>query len=301
MIDARRTRRRAPPARICRCLALPRSPAAAPAAMTRRPPSRRGRARRRWSPGSARRRGQRGLDFAHRTGARRRASTARDHGTRRRPGRPRPGRRPRRPLRPGRRHRPGRAPGGGGCPRVCLNQLVETGALGFVPGPAIESRLLRPGGGGRGLRRRRAPRPLPDGVRLVAPAAQPRRRQARGRDCAEPDRRRRLERAGGLLRLRPRRPARPLRRPLPRFRLRQPTCRAGVTGRPSTTARPTAYRALPDRLFRNRGDGTFSDVTARRHRPRLRPGPRRRSRPTSTATAGSTSTWPTTASRTSCG
>ena len=76
---------------------------------------------------------------------------------------------------------------------------------------------------------------------------------------------------------------------------------------PSETGRvgycvPQVYRAQPDRLYRNRGDGSFVDVT--RHRPgggNVRAGPRYGRPPTSTGTGGRTSSSPTTARRTGCG
>ena len=59
----------------------------------------------------------------------------------------------------------------------------------------------------------------------------------------------------------------------------------------------------PDTLYRNNGDGTFSDVTSYLENdpatattgPRSEPGSARRGS-TTTATAGSTCTWPTTSS-----
>ena len=64
---------------------------------------------------------------------------------------------------------------------------------------------------------------------------------------------------------------------------------------------PHVYRPEPSRLFHNNRDGTFTDVTTAAG---MAANPDRRSacrRPISTATAGSTSSSPTTASRTSCG
>ena len=90
------------------------------------------------------------------------------------------------------------------------------------------------------------------------------------------------------------------RRQLPRLRVRRdkPACRA-------RRARLLPAARLPagaDRLFRNRGDGTFEDVSrAAGHRGEARQRPRRRRAPTSTATAASTSSSPTTACPTTSG
>ena len=75
----------------------------------------------------------------------------------------------------------------------------------------------------------------------------------------------------------------------------------GTSGRRVYCA-PQVYRAQQSRLYRNNRDGTLLGRD-RRGRPRhaVRAGARASRRPTSTATAGSTSTWPTTARRTSSG
>ena len=65
---------------------------------------------------------------------------------------------------------------------------------------------------------------------------------------------------------------------------------------------PNRYPPVPDRLYRNTGDGTFADVTSRgRCAAASSAPPSGWWRPTSTATGGPTSTSPTTASPTSSG
>ena len=64
---------------------------------------------------------------------------------------------------------------------------------------------------------------------------------------------------------------------------------------------PQVYPALPDRLYRNRGNGTFTDVTATALVGASSAAPLASPPRISMAMAGSTSTSPTTAARTSCG
>ena len=65
---------------------------------------------------------------------------------------------------------------------------------------------------------------------------------------------------------------------------------------------PRAYRPVPDRLYRNDGQGRFTNVTeAGGHRPGRRRRAWRRRSATTTATAGSISTSPTTRPPISCG
>ena len=111
-----------------------------------------------------------------------------------------------------------------------------------------------------------------------------------------------MERAGGFLRLRRRRLARSLRRQLPPLPSGDNRRRASCPNGMLDYCGPLAQPPEEHRLLRNRGDGTFEDVTARAgHRRRSGPGARGRWRPTSTATAGSTSSSPTTAWPTTSG
>ena len=122
--------------------------------------------------------------------------------------------------------------------------------------------------------------------------------------CVEAERHRRsgVECLGGVLRLRPRRLARSVRRQLPRLAHRPRACRASARPGGPTTVRPNVYQPQPSRLYHNnRERHVRRRHRRRRHRARVRAGARRRRRPTSTATAGSISTSPTTASPTSCG
>ena len=81
---------------------------------------------------------------------------------------------------------------------------------------------------------------------------------------ASGDRRiRRLGRVGGVRRLRPRRLAGPLRRQLRDLQHRRRHRLPGPDRAAATTARRTATGPSRDRLYRNRGDGTFADVTRR--------------------------------------
>ena len=85
-----------------------------------------------------------------------------------------------------------------------------------------------------------------------------------------------------------------------------PPCPGYYPGIPRDVCPPAKFASRPHALYRNRGDGTFEDVTAaaglrdRPPGPRLRQGAGRPARRTSTATAGPTSTWPTTPPTTSC-
>ena len=78
-----------------------------------------------------------------------------------------------------------------------------------------------------------------------------------------------------VLRLRPRREARPVRRQLRARGRSTRTCSARSTARRSPTARPSRTRARARTLYRNRGDGTFEDAT--QQGGPVRPDARRRS------------------------
>src|SRR5207249_2888887 len=73
-----------------------------------------------------------------------------------------------------------------------------------------------------------------------------------------------------------------------------------VDGTHKSYCTPESYTGVSPTLFRNRGDGTFENVTARAGL-RIRPA-RRSASPfsTSTTTAGRICSWPTTRSRTGC-
>ena len=104
-----------------------------------------------------------------------------------------------------------------------------------------------------------------------------------------------------LVRLRPRRPARSLRRALRRLVDRERPRSARSTARRSRTARPSRTRARARRSITTVGDGTFEDVTKKAGLyDRDVEGARRRASSTTTATAGSTCSSPTTRSRTGC-
>ena len=123
-------------------------------------------------------------------------------------------------------------------------------------------------------------------------------------DVTDPGRRRgrRLERQRRLLRLRQRRPARSVRHALRGVDVsEQPLLRREESRATAPTAIPTTSRASTNILFHNNGDGTFTDVSAKR-----RPSRSRRARgwasrsPTTTTTASRTSTSPTTRCSRSC-
>ena len=90
-------------------------------------------------------------------------------------------------------------------------------------------------------------------------------------------------------------------RPRPRSTTTATACRTSTC---SSTATPQngptleADNAPPNHLFRNNGDGTFTDVSKKTHTDDTRLGPRASRARTSTATAGRTSTSRTTSART---
>ena len=190
------------------------------------------------------------------------------------------------------------------CPVVALRRRHRDERAG--------GRGLRPGRRDRRRPQRRMGRSVRDELRIGPPLPQQRRRDVHRRDGPRrPRGAGRVRRLGCVRRLRPRRMARPVhrqqRRLRPRRRHRLPNAAGARDYCP-----PETYGGLPDRLYRNRGDGTFDEVTAtalRHARTGASPGPRRdgtdrrsASPPrTTTATAGSTSTWPTTAPRTCSG
>ncbi len=88
------------------------------------------------------------------------------------------------------------------------------------------------------------------------------RRHVHRRVEAEPYRRSVVERLGVVLRLRPRRLARSVRRQLSRLARRTPACRASARPGGPTTVRRTCIQPQPSRLYHNNRDGTFTDVTA---------------------------------------
>ena len=77
--------------------------------------------------------------------------------------------------------------------------------------------------------------------------------------------------------------------------------RSAATRPRPTTAIPRQYQGLPNSLFHNNGDGTFTDVSAPSGiRAHVGKGMGDRRSPTSTTTAGRTSSCPTTRCRPSC-
>ena len=160
---------------------------------------------------------------------------------------------------------------------------------------------IRDGRRDRRLQQRRLRRSLRHVARPESAVSQQLRRHLHRRVEGQPDRRRRVEHFGVVCRLRSRRLARSVRRPLPELQPSRPTSSASACRAASTTARRTCTGRI-------RATCITTTATARSPtspwRPACRASLARRSacrRPTSTATAGSTSTWPTTASRISSG
>ena len=133
-------------------------------------------------------------------------------------------------------------------------------------------------------------------------ASQQRQRHVHRRLEGERHRSSLVERVGVVRGRQSRRLARSLRRQLPALLASRATRGASSPSGALDYCTPTAIPPLPDRLYRNRRNGTFADVSdgvAHRRGSSVR---RSASRPpTSTATDGWTSTSPTTARRTSCG
>ena len=73
----------------------------------------------------------------------------------------------------------------------------------------------------------------------------------------------RLQHVGDVVRLRSRRPARSVRLQLRAMVAGSTTCSAASTASTNRTARPRRIAASTCWLFRNRGNGTFEDVTAK--------------------------------------
>ena len=142
----------------------------------------------------------------------------------------------------------------------------------------IDAARLRHGRRRRRHRQRRLGRPLPDELRHPTSCSATT-VTARSRDVSEGERHRThraLARVGGVSRLRPRRLARPVRRQLRATTASRPDRPASISPARATTVRRQIYRGQPDRLYRNRGDGTFADVTAAALvGARVRPGARR--------------------------
>ena len=215
----------------------------------------------------------------------------------------------RRPRRADRQRLHARAPrDSGGDPMVALYRNDGTRPVHATSRRA--SGLTRRGWGTgvvrRRLRQRRLPGRLRHGVRAERAVAQQRQRHVRRRHAAGRRRRHAVEHRLRVRRLRPRRLRRPLRRQLRgvrrarRFRARGTTgsCRFMTI---DVFCGPTRLPGEPDVLYRNNGDGTFTDVTQR-----APASPTRATTasaccsPISTTTAGRTSTWPTIRCPTCC-
>ena len=157
---------------------------------------------------------------------------------------------------------------------------------------------LRHGRGRRRLRQRRQDRPLHHRARPQPPVPQPRRLALRGRDRRGRRRQRRVLDERRLVRLRPRRPARSLRRALRRLGNREGPVLHARRQDASRTARRSRTR---DRVPRSSAIAATARSRTSRRRPAssIRPPRRSASRcSTTTATAGSICSSPTTRSRT---
>ena len=164
-------------------------------------------------------------------------------------------------------------------------------------------RHLRHGRGGRRLRQRRLSRtcssPPTDAASSTATTATARSPTSRRRPALA---RARLDHERRLVRLRQRRPARPLRLQLRRVRrsAKNVFCGDNKLGRRYYCI-PRVFKPTASLLFHNNGDGTFTEVSkGTDDRPGAGQGAWASSPPTSTTTAGWTCSWPTTPSRTSC-
>ena len=117
------------------------------------------------------------------------------------------------------------------------------------------------GVGRRRLRQRRRHRHLRHLPRAESPVQQPRRRQVRRRDGARRRRRSRVLDQRRLVRLRPRRHGSICSSPTTCSGRSTPTCTCTLDGRNKSYCTPESYKGQSSTLYRNKGDGTFEDVT----------------------------------------